>query len=140
MTATVTPIGGRTRVVASSGPRDLEAATDAAAAMMRALGVDPDDPARPDLALTPVRLAKAYADLLTPDDFDMTTFENVEEYDEMVLVRDIPMQSVCEHHLLPFIGGGGLTSPIYPRSGSLACRSWRALWATSQAAPRHRSG
>ncbi|MGN6161584.1 MAG: GTP cyclohydrolase I FolE [Marmoricola sp.] len=104
MTATITPIDGRTRVAAANAPRDLEAATTAAAAMMRALGVDPDDPARPDLALTPRRLAKAYADLLTPDDFDMTTFENVEEYDEMVLVRDIPMQSVCEHHLLPFIG------------------------------------
>jgi GTP cyclohydrolase I len=83
---------------------DLDAATAAAAAMMRALGLDPDDPASPDLALTPRRLATAYAELLRPDDFDMTTFENVEGYDELVLVRRIPMQSVCEHHLLPFIG------------------------------------
>lgn len=104
MTATITSIDGRPRVTAASAPRDLEAATTAAAAMMRALGIDPDDPATPDLAMTPRRLAMAYADLLTPDDFDMTTFENVEEYDEMVLVRAIPMQSVCEHHLLPFIG------------------------------------
>lgn len=104
MTATITPIDGRTRIAAPSSTRDIEAATAAAAAMMRALGVDPEDPSTPDLALTPRRLALAYADLLTPNDFDMTTFENVEEYDEMVLVRDIPMQSLCEHHLLPFVG------------------------------------
>jgi GTP cyclohydrolase I len=84
--------------------RDLEAAAEAAAAMMRALGIDPDDPATPDLARTPSRLAKAYADLLTPGEFEMTTFENAEDYDEMVLVRDIPMRSVCEHHWLPFVG------------------------------------
>src|SRR5690242_5463647 len=95
---------GNSRVTTSSSARDLHAATAAAAAMMRALGIDPDDPATPDLAKTPHRLAKAYADLLTPVEFDMTTFENVEEYDEMVLVRDIPMRSVCEHHLLPFVG------------------------------------
>ena len=104
MTASVSSIAGRARVTAPGRPRDLDAAARAAAAMMRALGIDPDDPATPDLALTPRRLAQAYADLLTPDDFDLTTFENVEEYDEMVLVRSIPMQSVCEHHLLPFVG------------------------------------
>ena len=102
--ASVSSITGRARVVAPDTPCDIDAATDAAAAMMRALGVDPDDPTRPDLALTPRRLALAYADLITPDDFDMTTFDNVEEYDEMVLLRDIPVQSVCEHHLLPFTG------------------------------------
>lgn len=100
----VLPMTARTRVSSPDPVRDLEAATDAAAAMMRALGIDPDDPASPDLALTPHRLARAYADLLTPVDFDMTTFENTEEYDEMVLLRDIPVQSVCEHHLLPFVG------------------------------------
>ena len=104
MTASVSQIASRARVSSPGHIRDLDAAAAAAAAMMRALGIDPADPGRPDLALTPHRLALAYADLLTPDEFDMTTFENVEGYDEMVLVRDIPMQSVCEHHLLPFVG------------------------------------
>jgi GTP cyclohydrolase I len=83
---------------------DLDAAERAAADLMRSLGVDPDDPDRPDLRRTPRRLAEAYAELLGPDDFDFTTFANDEEYDELVLVRDIPVQSVCEHHLLPFLG------------------------------------
>ncbi|GAA1974041.1 GTP cyclohydrolase I FolE [Nocardioides panacihumi] len=104
MSASVSSITGRTRVHPPGTVRDLDAAAEAAGAMMRALGIDPDDPATPDLALTPRRLAAAYAELLTPDEFDMTTFENAQEYDEMVLVRDIPMQSVCEHHLLPFVG------------------------------------
>ena len=47
---------------------------------------------------------QAYAELLTPQPFSLTTFPNDEEYDELVLARDIPFVSVCEHHLLPFSG------------------------------------
>jgi GTP cyclohydrolase I len=101
---TVTSLPQRARVRSSGGVLDLDAAERAAADLMRSLGVDPDDPFRPDLARTPRRLAEAYAELLGPDDFDFTTFANHEEYDELVLVRDIPVQSVCEHHLLPFLG------------------------------------
>jgi GTP cyclohydrolase I len=39
-----------------------------------------------------------------PQPFDLTTFPNDEGYDELVLARGIPVQSVCEHHLLPFVG------------------------------------
>src|SRR6185295_16324489 len=46
----------------------------------------------------------AYADLLTPREFAPTTFPNDEGYDELVLAREIPIRSVCEHHLLPFVG------------------------------------
>jgi GTP cyclohydrolase IA len=42
--------------------------------------------------------------MLTPRSFDLTTFPNDEHYDELVLARAIPVQSVCEHHMLPFVG------------------------------------
>jgi GTP cyclohydrolase IA len=41
---------------------------------------------------------------LTPRPFTLTTFPNDEGYDELVLARDIPFQSLCQHHLLPFRG------------------------------------
>jgi GTP cyclohydrolase I len=49
-------------------------------------------------------MARAYAELFTTPEFDLTTFPNDEGYDELVLARSIPLRSVCEHHLLPFIG------------------------------------
>jgi GTP cyclohydrolase I len=42
--------------------------------------------------------------MLTPREFDFTTFPNDENYDELVLARNIPVQSLCEHHMLPFTG------------------------------------
>ena len=79
----------------------IDRATDAAAEMLRALGLPIDDV---DMAETPRRLVQAYAELLSPEPFEMTTFPNSEGYDEMVLVRDIPVRSLCEHHMLPFVG------------------------------------
>jgi GTP cyclohydrolase I len=49
-------------------------------------------------------MARAYAELFSPRPFDLTTFPNDEGYDELVLARSIPVRSVCEHHLLPFVG------------------------------------
>jgi GTP cyclohydrolase IA len=80
---------------------DLDEAEAAAAGFMRALGIPIDDP---DLVDTPRRLASAYASLLDAPDYELTTFANTEAYDELVLVEGIPMQSLCEHHLLPFTG------------------------------------
>ncbi|HEX2772939.1 MAG TPA: GTP cyclohydrolase I FolE [Micromonosporaceae bacterium] len=95
--ATVTPL----RVVRRPPARDLAAAERAAAAFLTALGVDLDGDG---LAETPGRMARAYAELLTPREFELTTFRNDEGYDELVLARSIPIRSICEHHLLPFVG------------------------------------
>jgi GTP cyclohydrolase IA len=80
---------------------DVEAAERAAADLVRALGMDLRDPS---LAATPRRIAHAYAELLTPREFNLTTFPNDEGYDELVLARAISFTSICEHHLLPFSG------------------------------------
>lgn len=80
---------------------DLWAAERAAADLLTALGLPIDSD---DMRETPRRMAMAYAELLTVPDFDFTTFANTERYDELVVVHDIPVQSVCEHHMLPFIG------------------------------------
>ena len=89
------------RVVRETGVVDLPAAEAAVTALLRALG---RDPASPHLAETPRRVARSYAELLTGRQFDLTTFPNDEGYDELVIARDIPLQSLCEHHLLPFSG------------------------------------
>jgi GTP cyclohydrolase IA len=80
---------------------DLDAAEDAAARLLVALGADLEDPG---LRETPRRIARAYSELLTPVPFNPTTFPNDEGYDELVVVRDIPFQSLCMHHMLPFQG------------------------------------
>jgi GTP cyclohydrolase I len=53
---------------------------------------------------TPRRVAAAYAEMLTPRAFNLTTFPNDEGYDELVLARDIPFHSLCQHHMFPFKG------------------------------------
>jgi GTP cyclohydrolase I len=98
------PVGIRDpglRVVHHGAPVDLGAASRAVRDLLVALG---HDPATPHLAETPRRVAHAYAELLTPRSFDLTTFPNDEGYDELVLARDIPFHSLCQHHLLPFHG------------------------------------
>jgi GTP cyclohydrolase I len=95
------PEQARLRVVRARSGVDLPAAENAVAALLRALGRDPADQ---HLADTPRRVADAYAELLTPPPFDLTTFPNDEGYNELVLATGIPVQSLCEHHLLPFTG------------------------------------
>jgi len=72
--------------------------------LLIAVGEDPD---RPGLQDTPARVARAYAETFAgiwqdPGEILATTFD--EDHDELVLVKDIPMYSTCEHHLVPFHG------------------------------------
>jgi GTP cyclohydrolase I len=80
---------------------DLVAAERAAEDLLRALGADLSDES---LHRTPRRVAESYAELLTPEPFDLTTFPNDGGYDELVVAKAIPFHSLCEHHMLPFIG------------------------------------
>jgi GTP cyclohydrolase I len=83
---------------------DLPRIERAVREILAAIGEDPD---RPSLRETPARVARMYAELfsglhLDPARHLQRVFE--EKYDELVLVRDIPFDSMCEHHLLPFMG------------------------------------
>ena len=91
----------RPRITRPRAPVDLAAAERAATEMLAALGLPIDSE---DMFETPRRLVHAYAEMLTPPEFDSTTFTNSAGYDELVLVSDIPVHSLCEHHLLPFTG------------------------------------
>jgi GTP cyclohydrolase I len=88
-------------VAPAAEPIDLARAKDAARDLLLALGCDLRDESVRD---TPRRMAETYAELLTPRPFNATTFPNDEGYDELVVARDIPFHSLCEHHLLPFTG------------------------------------
>ncbi len=68
-----------------------------------------DDPAREGLHDTPARVARAYQDFFRgyaedPEAILTRTFEEIEGYDEMVILRDIRLESHCEHHMVPIIG------------------------------------
>jgi GTP cyclohydrolase I len=89
------------RVVSRSPAVDLARAERAVVELLAALG---QDPSSEQLAETPRRVAASYAELLTPVAFTPTTFPNDEGYDELVLVKAIPFSSLCQHHLLPFVG------------------------------------
>jgi GTP cyclohydrolase IA len=89
------------RIVTEKPGPDLAAAERAAGGFLTALGIDIE---AEGLHETPARMARAYAELFDARPFRLTTFPNEEGYDELVLARDIPFRTVCEHHLLPFRG------------------------------------
>ena len=87
-----------------SGVFDRERAEAAVRELLIAVGEDPD---REGLLETPARVARAYAEMFAglhtePTDVLNKTFS--EDHQELVLVRDIPIYSTCEHHLVPFFG------------------------------------
>ena len=86
------------------GGVDLDRAAAAIRELLIAVG---EDPARDGLKMTPERVARAYAEVfhglfVNPDEVLETTFD--ENHDELVLVKDIPLYSICEHHLVPWHG------------------------------------
>ena len=95
----------RARLVLSGKPSQAEA-EEAVRTLIRWAG---DDPLREGLAATPGRVARAYREWFAGYDQDPAailsrTFDEVGGYDEMVLLRDIPVQSCCEHHMAPIRG------------------------------------
>jgi GTP cyclohydrolase IA len=85
-------------------PMDLDRIAKAVREILEAMGEEPD---RQGLRDTPQRVARMYAEICSglheeADTHLATTFEA--GHDEMVMVRDIPTTSICEHHLIPFIG------------------------------------
>jgi GTP cyclohydrolase I len=87
------------------GPSETEA-ENAVRTLIRWAGDDPD---REGLKSTPGRVVRAYKEWFSgydedPNDYLLRTFEEVEGYDEMVLLRDIRFASHCEHHMAPIIG------------------------------------
>jgi GTP cyclohydrolase IA len=95
----------------------MEEAMEAVRTLIRWAG---DDPAREGLLDTPKRVTKAYRELfngydLTPDTVLAKVFKEVNGYDDMVLVRDIPFYSHCEHHMVPFVGKAHIA--YYPSDG-----------------------
>jgi GTP cyclohydrolase I len=85
-------------------PMDLDRIAKAVREILEAIGEDPD---RDGLRNTPDRVARLYAEIASglhddPASHLTVTFES--SHDEMVMVRDIPLYSICEHHLVPFIG------------------------------------
>ncbi|HKN54129.1 MAG TPA: GTP cyclohydrolase I FolE [Amycolatopsis sp.] len=101
-------VNGRLGGVPVEKAVDLRRIEDAVREILIAIGEDPD---RDGLRRTPTRVAQAYAELFAglrvdPADVLTTTFEA--NHEELVLVRDIQVFSLCEHHLLPFHGSAHL--------------------------------
>jgi GTP cyclohydrolase I len=83
--------------------------TEAEAAVRTLIAYSGDDPAREGLVDTPRRVVAAYDELFggyhaSPVDVLDRTFSEIGTYDDLVLVRDIPFYSHCEHHIMPFVG------------------------------------
>ena len=98
------PQAGRLSPGSATGPVDQARIERAVREILLAVGEDPD---RDGLADTPARVARMYAEQFAglrqrPEDVLTTVFDS--EHDEIVLVRDIEMYSMCEHHLVPFFG------------------------------------
>jgi GTP cyclohydrolase I len=107
------------RIASEGAPVDLAAAERAAADFLAALGISLD---REGLRETPARMARAYAELLAPRPFHLTTFPNDEGYDELVLARAIPFRPSASTTYCR--SPGSRTSATCPPTASSGCPSW----------------
>jgi GTP cyclohydrolase I len=94
---------------ASAATTDRPSREEAEAAVRTLLRWAGDDPTREGLVDTPARVARAYEEFFAGYDVDPVallerTFEETDGYDEIVLLRDIRLESHCEHHMVPIIG------------------------------------
>ena len=105
-----TRTSGGTRVpdtfLSTRTPEQIAEAQDHIRGLLRFIGEDPD---REGLLDTPERVVRAFGEhfsgyALDPGEYLAKTFEEVEGYDELVLVSDIEVFSHCEHHMVPFVG------------------------------------
>jgi GTP cyclohydrolase IA len=108
--------------IAESGKAPVEKPTreEAMAAVRTLLRWAGDDPTREGLLDTPKRVVKAYEEFFegyggSAEDVLDKVFREVDGYDDMVLVRDIPFYSHCEHHMVPFVGKAHIA--YYPTDG-----------------------
>jgi GTP cyclohydrolase IA len=104
-------------VVAAAGKPSREEAEEAVRTLLRWAG---DNPEREGLLETPARVVKAYEELFSgyrqdPKEVLERVFAEVEGYDDLVMVRDIPFFSHCEHHMVPFVGKAHIA--YYPTDG-----------------------
>jgi len=100
---------GPSRTGKSSVERSAEQVATAEAHVRGLLGYLGEDPDREGLRETPARVVRAYSEHFSgyaqdPAEYLAKTFEDVEGYDELVLVSDIELFSHCEHHMVPFVG------------------------------------
>ena len=110
MDAVVKSLNARNISKPETRPKPIPPSREEAEAAVRTLlAYAGEDPAREGLLDTPRRVAKAYGELFAGYQEDAgeilsRVFEEVDGYDDMVLVRDIPFASHCEHHMVPFVG------------------------------------
>ncbi len=106
MDAKITPLG-TAKLAPEASPRPTS--EEAEAAVRTLIAWAGDDPLREGVLETPARVTKAYGELFAgytqdPREILSKTFREVGGYDDIVLVRDIPFFSHCEHHMVPFFG------------------------------------
>lgn len=97
------------RIREGSSPRLRPSRAQAEEAVRTLIAWAGDDPDREGLVGTPDRVARAYEEFfegygVDPEALLATTFEETDNYDEMVVLRDIRLESPCEHHIVPILG------------------------------------